>query len=83
MTGFNLYRDDGSGGLITTEVDPAVINGKPSLTSHEILFLAANTGKQYRFQLKTNNDEGSAISRVAAFILADVPDKPTTPPQKR
>lgn len=47
-----------------------------------MLFLAANTGKQYRYQLRVNNDEGSAISRVAAFIIADVPDKPTILPQK-
>jgi hypothetical protein len=40
-----LYQDDGAGGSITTEVDPSTINYKPSLTQHEMLFLASNTGK--------------------------------------
>ena len=31
LTGYNLYRDDGDGGSITNEVDPAMIQNRPSL----------------------------------------------------
>lgn len=82
LTGFNLFRDDGAGGLIQTEVDPTTINDKPSLTQHEMIFLPIDTGKQFRYQLKVSNTEGSQLSTVAAFIIADVPDKPTVLPQK-
>jgi hypothetical protein len=47
-----------------------------------MFFLASETGKQFSYQLKVSNAEGSALSRVAAFILADVPDKPTILPVK-
>lgn len=47
-----------------------------------MFFLSADTGKQFRYQLKVSNVEGSTISRVAAFIIADVPDKPTQVPWK-
>jgi hypothetical protein len=47
-----------------------------------VLFVAGDTGKQFRFQLQANNIEGSSISRVAAFIIADVPDQPLTKPYK-
>ena len=47
-----------------------------------MLFLASETGKRYRYQLKVSNTEGSSISLVASFIIADKPDKPTILPIK-
>lgn len=35
LTGFNLYRDDGNGGSVTTEVDSAAIRDRPSLTEYK------------------------------------------------
>ncbi len=34
LTGFNLYKDDGAEGSITTEVSPAEIENRPSLLRH-------------------------------------------------
>jgi hypothetical protein len=82
LTGFNLYRDDGNSGSITTEVDSADIRERPSLVEHKNLFVSGDTGKQFRYQLQVNNVEGSMISRVAAFVIADFPDKPTLVPWK-
>ena len=74
LTGFNLYRDDGNQGTVSVEVDSDQIQSRPSLVEHKVLFVAGDTGKQFRFQLQASNREGSSISRVAAFIIADVPD---------
>ena len=52
------------------------------MLQHTDQLLSADTGKQFRYYLKVSNAEGSAISRVAAFIIADVPDKPTVIPWK-
>jgi hypothetical protein len=82
LTGFNLFRDDGNAGSISIEVAPSDINNKPSLTSHLLQFTATETGKQFKFQLQTSNAEGSQISSVAAYIIADNPDKPLLPPRK-
>jgi hypothetical protein len=49
FTGFNLYRDDGNAGAVATEVDPLIINSKPSLTGHTLVLTADDTGKQFRF----------------------------------
>jgi hypothetical protein len=49
LTGFNLYRDNGAGGSITVEVDPNLIESRPSLTQHNLVFLPADTGKMFRF----------------------------------
>jgi hypothetical protein len=46
------------------------------------VFLAQDTGKQFRFQLQVNNVEGSAVSTVATFVLADYPSKPSQVPTK-
>lgn len=49
ITSFSLFRDDGSAGSITTEVDPQNINHKPALTEYTVGNL--ETGKQFRFQI--------------------------------
>jgi len=45
LTGFNLYRDDGTGSTISIEVDPRAIRSRPSLTQYNLVFLPADTGK--------------------------------------
>ena len=82
ITGFQLYRDDGQAGLISTEVDAASIRDRPHLTQHSVVLDESLKGKQIRFQLKVINLEGSQFSSIAAFIIADVPDKPQTVPEK-
>jgi hypothetical protein len=81
ITGYRLFRDDGSSGSISIEVDPSDINEKPTLTQYNIdSFSEEDTGKQFRFQLTAVNPEGSNISKIAAFIIAQEPDKPLQAP---
>jgi hypothetical protein len=80
LTGFHLYRDDGNDGLISIEIDPLAINDIPTLNNHQVTFSSSDTGKQFRFRLSVDNAEGTSISRVAAFIIAQVPDKPISVP---
>jgi hypothetical protein len=82
ILGYNLFRDDGEQGGIVTEVDASAINGKPSLLQHQIIFLASETGKQFRFQIQTSNVQGSVISSVASYVLATVPNQPSDIPSK-
>jgi hypothetical protein len=42
--------------------------------------LATETGKQFRFQVLATNAEGSSLSKIASFYLADKPSKPTIAP---
>lgn len=51
ITGYRLYRDEGDGESISTEVDPSEVSGRPTLTQYEITFDSSNTGDFYRFQL--------------------------------
>lgn len=80
ITSYYLYRDDGEAGTISIEVDAADINNRPTLTQHEVVLTATDTGKQFRFKLVAENFEGVTESRVAAFIIAQEPDKPASAP---
>lgn len=81
ITGYRLYRDDGDSSSIAIEVDPSEINNKPTLTQHNIAFDSSQTGLFFRFQLAAENAEGSSLSRVASFIIAQKPDAPTEEPE--
>lgn len=34
VTGYGIFRDDGAGSALTTEIDAAAVNNKPSLFEH-------------------------------------------------
>ena len=70
VTGYRLFRDDGNSGSISIEVDPSEVNDKPTLTQHDVTFDATQTGLFFRFQLAAENAEGSSLSRVGSFIIA-------------
>lgn len=82
MTGFNLLRNDGNGGSLTTYVNQSFIANKPSLTQYKDIFLPTDTGKQFRYRLQVLNAESITSSTVNSFILADVPNKPNVLPWK-
>jgi hypothetical protein len=70
LTGYELYRDDGAGGVITTLVgtyEPQELEGTISLT-------VAETSNTYRVQIVAYNNGGSITSGIASFVLANVPD---------
>lgn len=75
LTGYELNRDDGAGGAITTQVatfEPQELEGTITLTSSE-------TSKTYRVQIIAYNAAGSVTSGIGSFVLADVPEKPAVP----
>ena len=80
ITGYHLYRDNGDSGSISIEVDPAEVNNKPTLTQYNVVFDSTKTGSYFRFQIAASNAEGSTLSRVGAFIIAQQPDKPLETP---
>jgi hypothetical protein len=43
-------------------------------------FTAADTSKTFRFYMVGDNAIGSTESKAVGFVLAGVPDKPTTVP---
>jgi hypothetical protein len=79
LVGYKLFRDDGAGGTITNEVDTTDIEGNPNLNQYDIDF-TGYSGYSFRFQLMALNSEGSSTSSIASFIVATVPDPPSTSP---
>lgn len=78
VEGYQLMRDQGLGlnDPITVEVAAADINGRPTLTEHQVVLTASETGKPIRFQLITHNAEGSSESAIIQHIIAAPPSKP-------
>lgn len=81
IQGFAIFRDDGQGGPITTEVDSASVRNLPSLHSYQITtFPLSSIGKLFRFTIMTINVEGNAVSESSGFYLGSVPSQPSTAP---
>lgn len=81
ILGYKLYRDSGSPlSTVTVQVDPADFVGKPFLNQHDVALTLADTGKLYRFIVTVFNNEGEKASNIGTFIIATVPDKPTSAP---
>lgn len=80
ITSYHIFMDDGAGGAYT-EVSPATVNSIPSLRSYTIsTFAITDTSKTYRFYMVSDNIVGSITSSVVSYVLAAVPDQPTTVP---
>lgn len=79
VTGYRLMRDSGLGAsdTITTEVDAASVNNRPTLVEHLVTLTSSETGLAIRFQVIAVNAEGSTISPISQFVLAGVPNKPS------
>jgi len=74
ITGYHLYRDDGAGGTVTTEVT-SLVNTDPSIQSHTIdLSSGGVVGNIYRFKIKAVNNAGSIESNSLSVALASLPD---------
>ena len=81
---YSLFMDDGAGGVFSP-LDPDEVNDKPTLREHVVTSFtsddaADDTSKTYRFTLQASNVIGSVESREVAFVLAAVPDQPTSSP---
>ena len=57
-----------------------MINNLPALRSHVRSFTTDDVSKTFRFYLTATNQVGSVQSETVSFILAAVPDKPSTKP---
>lgn len=80
VTGYGIFRDDGAGGAITTEIDASSVNGDPSLYEYTTTLASSFTGKTIRVKVEAYTQQGSVLSPALSFVLADVPGKPTPAP---
>lgn len=62
ITGYAIYRDDGAGGAITTDIDSGIIANQPNLFDHSITLGPTFTGKTIRIKVEAINNIGSALS---------------------
>lgn len=62
------------------EVDAAQVNNLPALRSHTRQYTTTDTSKTFRFYLTATNIVGSIATDTVSFVLAAVPNKPTTKP---
>ena len=77
VTSITIYRDDGEGGEITTEVQK-VTDG--SLRYTDTLNLATDRGKTFRIAVEADNGIGKVSSSATSFVLAELPAIPTPKP---
>lgn len=80
LQGYKLFRDDGAGGSLNVECDPA-LNNSPITLEDTINFTAPDLGKTFRFQLQAITISGLSVYSGITFVtLADVPQTPLTGP---
>jgi len=80
VLGYELYRDDGQGGEVTTKIEE-MASDNPSLTSYTIDLSADGVvGQIYRFKIVGTNYAGQIDSSALYVALASLPSKPTTIP---
>jgi len=87
ITGYRLFRDDGSGGDVDEPVDFAAPGDAAQTLSEPYMFEflvelgPAFTGKTVRFSLEAQNSEGAALSvGYLSALVAREPDAPTDAP---
>lgn len=73
---FEIFRDDGNGGSITT----SVANATGSIYKQTVTLAAGSEGKLFRIKVVASNAIGIVESSSLSFVLADIPDKPTPKP---
>ena len=79
LTGFSILRDGGVRDDIVIEVEPGIVENKPSMREYQITGLTL-PGNTYRFIVRAFNDAGSSDSGVLSVILSAVPDTPASGP---
>jgi hypothetical protein len=86
VTGYAVFRDDGAGSSINTEINSAsdaAIRDNASLFDVDVTYFPASMeGETFFFQVYAFNAIGSVASESASFILGQKPSKPTTAPVK-
>jgi titin len=86
ITGYAVFRDNGAGGNIVTEVNTALdsnIRDKPTLFSMIVTYYPAlPTGLTFAYQVYGYNSVGLVKSDTSSFILASIPSTPSSGPTK-
>jgi hypothetical protein len=80
ITGFSLFRDDGSNGDINIPVDASVLDNKPDVFYYTVTLDSSMTGLPIHVKIQAHNIIGYAESKALLLILADQPGKPTPAP---
>ena len=78
---YAIFRDDGSNGDFTYEMDSANVQNKPYLFEHTFTLSSTLTGLIIRYKLQATNLRGNTMSiNYLSAILAGLPPQPITPP---
>jgi len=80
VTGYGIFRDDGAGGTITTEIDAGTVNNDPSLFQHAVTLAGTFTGLTMRVKVTAYTAQSQVDSPSLTFVLADTPGTPTPAP---
>lgn len=80
ITSYHMQINDGAGGVVFTEQDAGTIANNPSLRTHTLSFTGADTSKSYVIYMQADNVVGTIDSNQVTFVLAAVPDAPSTAP---
>jgi len=79
ITGYSVYRDDGTSGSATIEVDAAK-KTIPTLRSLAVPLSSSDSGKKFTFNLRVYNREGFTQSVDVTYLFATIPSKPSSAP---
>lgn len=79
ITGFSVFRDTGITDDIDEEVDPLLVNDKPSLREYDVTSLSP-TSSTFRFKIRVYNSAGYTDSNPLSVVLAGVPEDPPSAP---
>jgi hypothetical protein len=80
ITSYHIYRDDGNGGAFSLVDDSSVAN-LPAKREHTMTFLSSETGKTFKYYMTAVSSVGFVQSSTISYVLAAVPDKPSTVPK--
>jgi titin len=84
ITEYALYRNDGAGGAVDTQIHSTELSGHPELTQIEVTeFPSSPVGLSFKFKVIVYTDHatgGVESEESAAYLLAIVPDDPTVAP---
>ena len=73
ITSYALFRDNGLGDPITTEIDPGFVESHPNLFSYTTTLTSSYTGLPLRVKVQATNSIGSTLSPALQFVLAGHP----------
>lgn len=82
LQSFSIFRDNGLVGVseaVDIEVDPEIVNDKPSMREYTITGLT-QTGSIYRFFVRAYNSAGYSDSSIVKIVLSSVPNTPALGP---